>query len=56
MPYLIGTDAYLTNYMMAADFMETGERTWQLRYAYDFAALGVPSLTLPYIVERPLPQ
>ncbi|MDP9712065.1 UNVERIFIED_ORG: hypothetical protein J2X80_004166 [Pseudomonas fluorescens] len=45
MPYLIGTDAYLTNYMMAADFMETGERTWQLRYAYDFAALGVPGLT-----------
>ncbi|MGE8111991.1 OprD family porin [Pseudomonas sp. NPDC086566] len=45
MPYLIGTDAYLTNYMMAADFMETGERTWQLRYAYDFAALGVPGLS-----------
>lgn len=45
MPYLIGTDAYLTNYMMAADFMETGERTWQLRYAYDFVALGIPGLT-----------
>lgn len=35
MPYLIGTDADLTNYMMAADFMEIGEHTWQLRYAYD---------------------
>lgn len=45
MPYLVGTDAYLTNYMMAADFMEPGERTWQLRYAYDFAAIGVPGLT-----------
>ncbi|PYB78813.1 outer membrane porin, OprD family [Pseudomonas sp. LB-090624] len=45
MPYLIGTDAYLTNYMMAADFMETGERTWQLRYAYDFIVLGIPGLT-----------
>ena len=45
MPYLIGTDAYLTNYMMAADFMEAGERTWQLRYAYDFVALGIPGLT-----------
>ncbi|MDR0210527.1 MAG: OprD family porin [Pseudomonas putida] len=45
MPYLIGTDAYLTNYMMAADFMEPGERTWQLRYAYDFASVGVPGLT-----------
>lgn len=44
MPYLVGTDAYLTNYMMAADFMEPGERTWQLRYAYDFAAVGVPGL------------
>ncbi|KIY38409.1 hypothetical protein TZ03_22700 [Pseudomonas sp. 10-1B] len=31
--------------MMAADFMETGERTWQLRYAYDFVALGIPGLT-----------
>lgn len=45
MPYLIGTDAYLTNYMMAADFMEAEERTWQLRYAYDFVALGIPGLT-----------
>lgn len=45
MPYLIGTDAYLTNYMMAADFMETGERSWQLRYAYDLGALGIPGLT-----------
>ncbi|WP_205297946.1 OprD family outer membrane porin [Pantoea sp. Cy-639] len=24
---------------------ETGERTWQLSYAYDFAVLGVPGLT-----------
>ena len=31
--------------MMAADFMEPGERTWQVRYAYDFAAVGVPGLT-----------
>jgi len=45
MPYLVGTDAYLTNYMMAADFMEPGERTWQLRYAYDFSAQGLPGLT-----------
>ena len=45
MPYPLGTDAYLTNYMMAADFMEPGERTWQVRYAYDFAAVGVPGLT-----------
>ena len=44
-PYLIGTDAYLTNYMMAADFMEAEERSWQLRYAYDFVARGIPGLT-----------
>ncbi|EJM03049.1 outer membrane porin, OprD family [Pseudomonas sp. GM102] len=45
MPYVVGTDAYLTNYMMANDFMERGERSWQLRYSYDFAALGIPGLT-----------
>lgn len=45
MLYLIGTDAYPPNYMMAADFMEPGERTWQMRYAYDFVALGIPGLT-----------
>lgn len=45
MPYIVGTDAYLTNYMMANDFMERDERSWQLRYTFDFAALGVPGLT-----------
>lgn len=45
MPYVIGTDAYLTNYMMSNYFMERDERSWQARYTYDFAALGVPGLT-----------
>ncbi|MGF6093943.1 OprD family porin [Pseudomonas sp. 18175] len=45
MPYVVGTDAFLTNYMMANDFMEKDERSWQARYSYDFAALGVPGLT-----------
>lgn len=45
MPYVVGTDAYLTNYMMANDFMERDERSWQLRYSYDFAVLGMPGLT-----------
>lgn len=45
MPYVVGTDAYLTNYMMSNDFMEKNERSWQVRYTYDFAALGVPGLT-----------
>ena len=45
MPYVVGTDAYLTNYMMSNDFMERGERSWQARYTYDFAAMGLPGLT-----------
>lgn len=45
MPYVVGTDAYLTNYMMSNDFMERDERSWQLRYTYDFAAMGIPGLT-----------
>ncbi len=45
MPYLNGTDPYLVNYIQINDFAEPGERSWQLRYDYDFAALGVPGLT-----------
>ncbi|QXI30663.1 OprD family porin [Pseudomonas vanderleydeniana] len=45
MPYLNGTDPYLVNYIQINDFAEPGERSWQLRYDYDFAALGIPGLT-----------
>lgn len=45
MPYLNGTDPYLVNYIQINDFAEPGERSWQLRYDYDFAKLGVPGLT-----------
>ncbi|MCC6076539.1 OprD family porin [Pseudomonas sp. GCM10022188] len=45
MPYLNGTDPYLVNYIQINDFAEPGERSWQLRYDYDFTALGVPGLT-----------
>ncbi|MFJ4375326.1 OprD family porin [Pseudomonas japonica] len=45
MPYLNGTDPYLTNYIQIHDFAEPGERSWQLRYDYNFAALGAPGLT-----------
>ncbi|MFP3499736.1 OprD family outer membrane porin, partial [Pseudomonas sp. SIMBA_059] len=45
MPFLNGTDPYLTNYIQINDFAEPGERSWQLRYDVDFAALGVPGLT-----------
>ncbi|MND23937.1 Porin-like protein NicP precursor [compost metagenome] len=45
MPYLNGTDPYLTNYVQIHDFAEPGERSWQLRYDYNFVAIGIPGLT-----------
>ncbi|MFF7063793.1 OprD family outer membrane porin [Pseudomonas sp. NPDC008258] len=44
-PFLNGADAYLVNYIQINDFAEPGERSWQLRYDYDFAALGIPGLS-----------
>ena len=45
MPYLNGADPYLNNYVQISDFAEPGERSWQLRYDYNFAAIGIPGLT-----------
>lgn len=45
-PYLNGADAYLVNFGQYNDFSEAGETSWQLRYDYDFAALGIPGLSL----------
>ncbi|MGE8059519.1 OprD family porin [Pseudomonas sp. NPDC089547] len=45
MPYLNGTDPYLTNYIQINDFAEPDERSWQLRYDYNFVAMGIPGLT-----------
>lgn len=45
MPFLDGTDPYLANYIQLNDFAEPGERSWQLRYDYNFAAMGIPGLT-----------
>jgi len=45
-PHLNGTNSYLVNYVMiSADFASPGEKSWQLRYDYDFAAMGIPGLT-----------
>lgn len=44
MPFLNGTDPYLTNYIQLNDFAEPGERSWQVRYDYNFAAVGMPGL------------
>ncbi|QXH44048.1 OprD family porin [Pseudomonas xanthosomatis] len=45
MPYLDGTNPYLVNYAQVNDFAAAQERSWQLRYDYDFKALGVPGLS-----------
>jgi hypothetical protein len=45
-PHLAGTDSYLVNYVMISpDFANPEERSWQARYDYDFATLGLPGLT-----------
>lgn len=43
--YLAGTDPYLVNFVQIGDFANKDERSWQLRYDYDFAAIGLPGLT-----------
>jgi len=45
MPYLDGTDPYLVNFVQIHDFAEPGERSWQARYDFNFATVGVPGLT-----------
>ncbi|MBT8768878.1 OprD family porin [Metapseudomonas boanensis] len=44
-PYIAGSDPFLVNFVQIGDFANAGERSWQLRYDYDFASLGVPGLT-----------
>ena len=40
-----GTNPYLVNYVQIGDFANADEKSWQVRYDYDFAALGIPGLT-----------
>ncbi|MDY7219187.1 OprD family porin [Denitrificimonas sp. JX-1] len=44
--YLKTTDPFLTNYIQQRDFANTDEKSWQARYDYNFAGLGVPGLSL----------
>lgn len=44
-PYIANSDPYLVNFVQINDFGNTQERSWQLRYDYNFAALGIPGLT-----------
>jgi len=43
--YITGSDNALINLVQINDFGNQDEHSWQLRYDYDFAALGVPGLT-----------
>ncbi|VVO38681.1 OprD family porin [Pseudomonas fluorescens] len=45
MPYLFGTEPLvITEGTMSSEFLNPRERSWQVRYDYNFAGLGVPGL------------
>ncbi|MDO7896873.1 OprD family porin [Pseudomonas citrulli] len=44
-PYISRSDPYLVNFVQIGDFANIDERSWQARYDYNFAALGIPGLT-----------
>ncbi|MCV4265809.1 OprD family porin [Pseudomonas capsici] len=44
-PYIANTDPYLVNFVQINDFANIEEHSWQLRYDYNFAELGIPGLT-----------
>ncbi|QCY09559.1 OprD family porin [Pseudomonas sp. MPC6] len=43
--YLNGTDPFLVNYVQISDFANKDETSWQVRYDYNFAGIGIPGLT-----------
>ncbi|WP_172153265.1 OprD family porin [Pseudomonas tumuqii] len=43
--YIAGSDNALVNLVQVNDFGNQDERSWQLRYDYDFSGLGLPGLT-----------
>ncbi len=45
MPYLDGSNPFLVNYVQVNDFAAAQERSWQLRYDYDFKAIGINGLS-----------
>lgn len=44
-PYIASSDPFLVNFVQINDFANAEERSWQARYDYNFAALGIPGLT-----------
>ncbi len=43
--YVDGSNPYLVNFVQINDFANAEERSWQARYDYNFAAIGVPGLS-----------
>ncbi|MEO4047473.1 OprD family porin [Pseudomonas sp. CAU 1711] len=43
--YIDGSDPFLVNFVQINDFANADERSWQARYDYNFAALGLPGLS-----------
>lgn len=46
-----GSTAYFMTESMIGKFQRAGERTWQVRYGYDFANVGIPGLTFVGMYE-----
>lgn len=44
--YISGADNSLINLLQINDFGNQDEQSWQVRYDYDFAAMGIPGLSL----------
>ncbi|MCQ2030685.1 OprD family porin [Stutzerimonas zhaodongensis] len=44
--YVAGGDNMLINLLQINDFGNEDEKSWQVRYDYDFAAMGIPGLSL----------
>ena len=43
--YIDGSDPFLVNFVQINDFANADERSWQARYDYNFAGLGLPGLS-----------
>lgn len=43
--YVGGTDPFLVNYVQVGHFGNRDEKSWQARYDFNFASVGVPGLT-----------
>ena len=43
--YVGGTDPFLVNYVQIGNFASKDETSWQARYDFNFASIGIPGLT-----------